>query len=182
VVRHAILALAIAGMASVAAAQSPLVAPVNPNIPADNYSAGRALVADLGGAARLSPGGFEVTGLDGSHEVLERGEDLLDGVQVWAVGRQEDEERAADADGGAGGMAIDRGSSIPAAVRSRLEPVTALPLLRDGDDRRVCASIVVIQSPLHCSYQAADFDGFGDDIVHAGGNVGLDLVAHDICG
>ena len=33
-----------------------------------------------------------------SHEMFELGEDLLDGVQVWAVGRQEQEPRADAAD------------------------------------------------------------------------------------
>jgi hypothetical protein len=38
--------------------------------------------------------------------VFELGEDLFDGVQVGAVGRQEDQVRAPGSDGGAGGLAL----------------------------------------------------------------------------
>ena len=54
--------------------------------------------------ADLSPGGFDVAGLGLSHQVLELGEDLFDGVEVGAVGRQEDQVSAPGSDGGAGGL------------------------------------------------------------------------------
>jgi hypothetical protein len=41
--------------------------------------------------ANLSPGGFDISGLGLSHHVLELGEDLLDGIEVGAVGRQEEQ-------------------------------------------------------------------------------------------
>jgi hypothetical protein len=52
----------------------------------------------------LSPGGFDVAGLGLSHEVLELGEDLFDRVEVWAVGRQEDQVGAPGPDGGSRGL------------------------------------------------------------------------------
>ena len=54
--------------------------------------------------ADLSPGGFEVTRLSFSDEVFELGEDLFDGIEVGAVGRQEDEVSAFGSDDGASGL------------------------------------------------------------------------------
>ena len=56
--------------------------------------------------ADASPGGFDgaLGGL--AQKSLQLGEDLLDGVQVWAVGRQEDEVRPGAPDGLADGLAI----------------------------------------------------------------------------
>jgi hypothetical protein len=41
--------------------------------------------------ADLSPGGVDVTRLSLPDEMFELGEDLFDGIEVGAVGRQEDE-------------------------------------------------------------------------------------------
>jgi hypothetical protein len=56
--------------------------------------------------ADFSPGGFEVTRLSLSDEVFELGEDLFDGIEVGAVGRQEDEVSAFGSDDGASGLAF----------------------------------------------------------------------------
>ena len=56
--------------------------------------------------ADLSPGGFEVTRLSLSDEMFELGEDLFDGIEVGAVGRQEKELGFGRADGGASGLAF----------------------------------------------------------------------------
>ena len=64
---------------------------------------GREEVEEL---ADFSPGGFDVTGLGLSDEMFELGEDLFDGIEVGAVGRQEDEVSAFGSDDGAGGLAF----------------------------------------------------------------------------
>ena len=56
--------------------------------------------------ADFLPGGFEVTRLSLSDEVFELGEDLFDGIEVGAVGRQEDEVSAFGSDDGASGLAF----------------------------------------------------------------------------
>ena len=54
----------------------------------------------------LSPSGLDVTRLSVSDEMLELGEDLLDRVEIGAVGRQKDEVRAFGSNDGAGGFAL----------------------------------------------------------------------------
>ena len=49
--------------------------------------------------ADLSPSLFDGAWLCGAHEVLELGEELLDRVQVGAIGRQEDQMRPCGPDG-----------------------------------------------------------------------------------
>ncbi len=56
--------------------------------------------------AGFSPSGFDVAELSSSHQMLELCEDLLDWVQVWAVGRKEDQVRALGPDRGSGGLAF----------------------------------------------------------------------------
>ena len=56
--------------------------------------------------ADLSPGGFDVTGLGLSDEMFELGEHLFDGIEVGAVGRQEDEVGAFGSYDGASGVAF----------------------------------------------------------------------------
>ena len=54
----------------------------------------------------LSPSGLDVTRLSVSDEMLELGEDLLDRVEIGAVGRQKDEVGAFGSNDGAGGFAF----------------------------------------------------------------------------
>ena len=56
--------------------------------------------------ADLAPGLLDGPGLGLSHEVLEFGEELLDRVEVGAVGRQEQQMSAGCPDGAAGGLAL----------------------------------------------------------------------------
>ena len=56
--------------------------------------------------ADLSPGGLDVTGLCFAQEMFEFGEHLLDRIEVWTIGRQENEMRAFSADGTAGCFAF----------------------------------------------------------------------------
>jgi hypothetical protein len=64
------------------------------------------IVSALGGTeeveelADLSPGGFEVARLSLSEEMFELGEELFDGIEVGAGGRQEDEAGAFGSDDG----------------------------------------------------------------------------------
>src|SRR6202011_5736369 len=53
-----------------------------------------------------SPGRFDVSGLGLPHQVFEFGEHLFDGIQVRAVGRQEEQMRALGPDRGACGLAL----------------------------------------------------------------------------
>ena len=53
-----------------------------------------------------SPCGFDVSGLGLPHQVFEFGEHLLDGIEVGAVGRQEEQMRALGPDRGACGLAL----------------------------------------------------------------------------
>jgi hypothetical protein len=70
------------------------------------------IVRALGGTeeieelADFSPGGCDVARLSLSDEMFELGEDLFDGIEVGAVGRQEDEAGAFGSDDGAGGLAF----------------------------------------------------------------------------
>jgi hypothetical protein len=54
--------------------------------------------------AGLSPGGVDVTRLSLPDEMFELGEDLFDGIEVGAVGRQEDEVGAFGSDDCASGL------------------------------------------------------------------------------
>ena len=56
--------------------------------------------------ADLSPGGFDIARLSLSDEMFEFGEHLFDGIEVGAVGRQEDEVRAFGSGDGASGLAF----------------------------------------------------------------------------
>lgn len=86
--RHAILALAMSGLVSAAAAQDPLVAPVTPNIPPDSYSAGRALVADLDRI--VSPRGVQesfIATLGGARQYVSvRGADRRNPILLYVHG------------------------------------------------------------------------------------------------
>ncbi len=89
---------------------------IGPSLERDSFTRNIAgvgeIVGALGGAEEIeqfadpSPGGLDAAGLGFSHEVLELCEDLLDRVQVGAVGRQEDEVRASGSDGGPRGLAL----------------------------------------------------------------------------
>jgi len=56
--------------------------------------------------SEFSPCCLDGSGFRVAHPVLELGEELLDGIEVGAVGRQEEQMRAGLADGAAGGLSL----------------------------------------------------------------------------
>ena len=66
----------------------------------------------------LSPGGLEVPRLGLSDQVFELGEDLFDGVQIGALGWQEEEMSALGSDDGAGRLALVAAEVSPAGARA----------------------------------------------------------------
>lgn len=56
--------------------------------------------------AELSSGFFNAARPCGAHEVLELGEELLDWVQVWAIGQWQDQMSPRDPDGGTSSVTL----------------------------------------------------------------------------
>ena len=103
-----------------------------------------------------------ITALGGfAQERLELGEDLLDGVQVGAVGRQEDEVSADGFDGGAGGLALVAAEVVEDDHVARLEGRSQDLLDVDQEELAVDGAI--------------DHPGGVDAITAQGGDEGLGL-------